>query len=345
LIISSASNIQAKPGSSHLARPLRIEYPGAFHHITSRGVARQDIFFDDEDRHVFLQQLAQAHQRWGIVIHAYCLMTNHYHLDIQTPEGHLSRSLQWINQNYAAYVNRRYQRTGHLFQGRFKNVLIEAEAHLHELTRYIHLNPVRAKMVTSPGLYRWSSYQDYLGLRQPPPWLDLQQTLSHFGHEISQQRQCYQAFVEQEIGPIVNPLQSMVFGAVLGSKDFVEQARSRLHAAQDEREVAQLVKIRPGIPLSTICQVVKREYGLADDDLRTKSHRHNAGRDVAIYLARMHSRRSLREIGEAMGGISPSAVNMAYNRVVRQLSQHPSFRQKLESIVRDWGLSQDTIED
>ena len=86
-------------------------------------MARQDIFFDDQDRDVFLQLLAQAHHRWGIIIHAYCLMTNHYHLDLQTPEGHLSRSLQWLNQNYASHVNRRYQRSGHLFQGRFKNVL------------------------------------------------------------------------------------------------------------------------------------------------------------------------------------------------------------------------------
>ena len=270
-------------------------------------------------------------------------MTNHYHLEIQTPEGHLSRSLQWINQNYAAYVNRRYQRAGHLFQGRFKNVLIEAEAHLHELTRYIHLNPVRAGMVTAPALYHWSSYQDYLGMRQPPPWLDLQQTLSHFGNEVGQQRRCYREFVEQ--ATVANPLQAMVFGAVLGSEDFVAQVRSRLHAARDDREVAQLVKIRPGIPLSTICQVVKRAYGLADDDFRTKSHRRNEGRDVALYLAHTYSRRSLREIGNEMGGISPSAVNMAYNRVVNQLSQHGSLRQKIEYMVQEWGVSEESIED
>ena len=150
LSLGFALEIDSELGRRLLARPLRIDYPGAFHHITTRGVARRDIFFDDEDRDVFLHQLAQAHERWGIVIHAYCLMTNHDHLDLQTPEGHLSRSLQWSNQNYASHVNRRYQRSGHLFQGRFKNVLVEAEAHLHELTRYLHLNPVRAGIVSAP---------------------------------------------------------------------------------------------------------------------------------------------------------------------------------------------------
>ena len=330
-------------GRVHLARPLRIEYPGAFHHITSRGVARQDIFFDDADRDMFLQLLAQAYQRWGVILHAYCLMTNHYHLEIQTPEGYLSRSLQWVNQNYASYVNRRYQRSGHLFQGRFKSVLVEAEAHLHELTRYIHLNPVRAGMVTAPALYPWSSYPDYLGLRSPPNWLDLQATLSHFGGQRHEQQQRYREFVEQ--ATVTNPLQAMVFGAVLGGEDFVARAQTRLQSTQDDREIAQLVKMRPGVSFALICEVIKRAYGMSDADMMAKSRANNEGRDVAIYLARTYARRSLREIGESLGHMSPSAVSMAHHKIVQRLSQNESLRQTIERLLQELERSEPQITD
>ncbi len=232
------------------------------HHITSRGVARPDIFFDDADRDVFLQQLAHAHRRGGIVMHASCLMTHHSHLELQTPAGHRRRSRQWGNQHDASHVHRRSQRAGHLLQGRCKHVLVEAEAHLHELTRSMHLNPVRAGMVTAPALSRWSSSHDDLGLRQPPTWLDLQQTVRHFGHAISQQRQRSQECVAQAL--VTNPMQSMVCGAVLGSKDFVATVRSRRQPPRDDRAVAQLVTIRPGVPLRPICHVFQRDYGLQD---------------------------------------------------------------------------------
>ncbi len=164
-----------------MARPLRIEYPGAFYHITNRGVGRQDIFFKDYDRKVFLEKLEDLHEKWGIIFHGYCLMTNHYHLELETPGGELSRPLQWLNHVYAGYVNKEYKRVGHLFQGRFKSVLVEAEDHLHVLTRYIHMNPVRAGIVRRPEEYRWSSYRDYLGIRQCPKWLEVKKTLEMFG--------------------------------------------------------------------------------------------------------------------------------------------------------------------
>jgi len=151
-------------GGGALARPLRVEYPGAYYHVTARGVARQNIFHDDKDYSEFLDRVQDVNERWGLVFHGYCLMSNHYHIEVETPEGELSRAIQWINQNYAAYVNRTYDRVGHLFQGRFKSVLVEEGRHLQELTRYIHLNPVRAGIVEQPADYKWSSYGAYLGL-------------------------------------------------------------------------------------------------------------------------------------------------------------------------------------
>jgi putative transposase len=319
-----------------MARPLRIDYSGAFHHITTRGVASQDIFFDDEDREVFLQQLATSYQRWGVVYHGYCLMTNHYHLEVQTPEGHLSRCLQWVNHTYAAHINRRYHRAGHLFQGRFKSVLVEAEAHLHELTRYIHLNPVRAGMVVAPAQYAWSSYRDYLGWRQPPGWLELHTTLSQFGCELGEQRQRYREFVEQ--GQVTNSLLSMRFGAVLGRDGFVQWARQKLRDTDAESEVAQLVKGRPGVSLEAICEVVRRAYDVTQEVLREKWRRSSEGRDVVIYLAKTHSGQPLREIGAYLGQISPSSVSVVHKRLSQRMSTEPGFRETIQRLEAELGV-------
>jgi len=164
-----------------LARPLRIDYPGAFQHVTSRGVAGGTIFFADEDREDFLNSLAEACERWAMVVHAYCLMTNHYHLELESREGKLSRAMQWLNEAHATGVNRRHGRVGHLFQGRFKSALVEAQGDLHELTRYIHMNPVRAGLVQHPADHRWSSYRTYIGLRSGPEWLETGVTLRLLG--------------------------------------------------------------------------------------------------------------------------------------------------------------------
>ena len=140
-----------------MARPLRIAYPGAYYHVTSRGNEQKHVFKSRKDREKFLNYLASATQRYGAVIHVYCLMTNHYHLLIETPEGNLSQIMRHINGAYTTYFNVKRKRSGHLFQGRFKAILVQTVAYAAELSRYIHLNPVRAGMVEKPGDYLWSS--------------------------------------------------------------------------------------------------------------------------------------------------------------------------------------------
>lgn len=164
-----------------MARPLRLEFEGAFWHITARGNDRRDIFLDDEDRQVFLDMLGAAIARYNWILHEYCQMTDHYHLVIETPERTLSRGMQWLNSRYAQYFNRRHNRVGHLFQGRFHAVLVDGENYLVTLCRYVVRNPVRAKgMVTHPGEWPWSSYRAKAGLASPPPWLTVTNTLVEF---------------------------------------------------------------------------------------------------------------------------------------------------------------------
>ena len=164
-----------------MARPLRVEYAGACYHVINRGNAQDKIFYSDRDRERFLQYLAISAERFSIIIHAYCLMTNHYHLLVETPEPNLSAAIQWLNVSYATYLNKKRRRSGHLFQGRFKSILVHADEWLKYLSRYIHLNPVRSRIVKKPGDYLWSSYRAFTGSIKGPHWLETERLLSKLG--------------------------------------------------------------------------------------------------------------------------------------------------------------------
>ena len=145
-----------------MARPLRIQYPGALYHITSRGNERKNIYLDDSDTKKFLEILEAYHDRLGILIYCYVLMNNHYHIVIETPKGNLLKVMHGINTGYTGYFNRKYGQVGHLFQGRYKGILIHKESYLLEVCRYVHLNPVRARIVDRPDQYEWSSYGGFI---------------------------------------------------------------------------------------------------------------------------------------------------------------------------------------
>ena len=240
--------------------------------------------------------------------------------------------MQWVNQKYAAYVNRRYTRAGHLFQGRSKSVLVEAETQLHVLTRYMHLNPVRAGMVAHPAEYAWSSYRAYVGLAKPPAWLHLAKTLARFGNRLSEQRRSYREFVEE--GMAENPLREMRLGAVLGTEAFVEWAREKLQARAPDAEVARLATARPRPTLEDICGVVAATYGADVPDLRHKGRKRQEGRDVAMHLARELSGCSLKQIGSHFGGIQPSGVSMACRRVAEKAKGDRSIRREVARLSR-----------
>jgi putative transposase len=211
-----------------MARQLRIEYPGAFYHVTSRGNQRQAIVQDDQDRRIFLDYIDKAYEKFGGIAHAYCLMDNHFHLFLETPRGNLSRIMHFINTSYTLYYNARYSRAGHLFQGRFKAILIEADSYAQEVSRYIHLNPVRAGLVSNPEDYRWSSFGEYAGHRTPLPWLQIRFVLSYFGENKKQSQSRYKAFVQNNIGEIQeNPLHKAGPSLILGSDSFVEKIKGK----------------------------------------------------------------------------------------------------------------------
>jgi REP element-mobilizing transposase RayT len=156
-----------------MARPLRIEFPGAVYHVTSRGDRREAIFVDDEDRHALLEVVGQGLSRFDAEVLAYCLMGNHYHFVLHTRQANLSLLMRHINGVYTQTFNRRHGKVGHLFQGRFKAILVDRDAYLLEVCRYVELNPVRARMVYKPQAWPWSSYRAHVGLDRAPSWLDV----------------------------------------------------------------------------------------------------------------------------------------------------------------------------
>jgi len=179
-----------------MARKPRIHYPGALYHVILRGNAGQIIFDDDQDRTRFILLAQEGVERFGHRIHAFCLMSNHCHLAIQVGRGSLSRILQNLSFRYTRWVNWRRQRSGHLFQGRYKAVLVDADSYLHALTRYIHLNPVRAGVVKEPENYLWSGHRAYLGLEKIP-WLTTDSVLSQFSDRLAAARRIYRNYVSQ----------------------------------------------------------------------------------------------------------------------------------------------------
>ena len=205
-----------------MARPLRLSLPGAVYHVPSRGNARHDIVADDRDRSQWLSFLAHVVDRYGWLCHAYCLMDNHYHLVIETPKPNLSIGMRQLNGRYTQAYNRRHEQVGHVFQGRFTAILVEKDAHLRELCRYVVLNPVRAKIVSHPRLWMWSSYRATVGETKAPGWLTTDWILSQFGQRGGPAQARYRTFVaEGRGGPA--PWEQLTGQIYLGSEKFVAQ--------------------------------------------------------------------------------------------------------------------------
>lgn len=230
-----------------MARPLRIEYPGAVYHVTSRGNRRDGIYLDDPDRRSFLGLLAQALGRFRARCCAYCLMGNHYHLVLETPEGNLSGIMRQLNGVYTQEFNRKYGKCGHLFQGRYGAVLVKRDSHLLEACRYVVLNPVRAGLAAAPGEWAWSSFRAAAGLEKAAPWLSVDWLLGQFSGDARDAREKFIRFVEEGIGKSI--WDGLRHGMVLGDELFEAECLSRSGPAWNNPEIplTQRALGRPGL--------------------------------------------------------------------------------------------------
>lgn len=264
-----------------MARPLRIEFAGALYHVTSRGDRREAIYEDDEDRDRFLGTLAEVVERFNWLCHAYCLMNNHYHMVVETPDANLSKGMRQLNGVFTQATNRRHARSGHLFQGRFKGILVDKDDYLLELTRYVVLNPVRARMVEQPGDWPWSSYRAMVGDAAVPKWLATDGLLAQFGSRRSEARRRYRRFVAEGLamGTIWSGLRQQLY---LGNEAFVERMQQRMEIKGDELSIPKAQRRAPSQSLRAI----------------SKQH---PERNDAIVAAYATGAFSYREIGKYFG--------------------------------------------
>jgi len=312
-----------------MGRALRIQYPGALYHVTSRGNERKAIFSSKRDREQFLSYLESAYERYGAVIHVFCLMSNHYHLLLETPRSNLSQIMHHINGAYTNYFNTKRKRSGHLFQGRYKAILVEKDAYCQELSRYIHLNPVRARVVENPLEYPWSSYPYYIGVKERPGWLKTDDILGYFAKDKSDARRYYKEFVKNGIGKETdNPFEKVFASTFLGGDDFICWVREKWISLKDAdtRNIPALKEIvrKPSLEEieRAVESVIKR-----DDPLYKK---------VAIYCSHQFGGVSLKEIG-AHFSMRGSAVSQSSRRFKVRISEDKELQKIVEKIRRRIG--------
>lgn len=317
-----------------MARPLRIEYPGAFYHVMNRGNSGQDLFKNERDGERFLECLETAVERFSLRIHVYCLMRTHYHLLMETLEANLSRAVQWMNVSFAAYFNRKRHRQGHLFQGRFKSVLVEAEEYLKELSRYIHLNPVRAGIVEKPDEYPWSSYGPYIGKTKRPEWLETQWLLSQFAQKDREAKQRYRRFVEMvDPATLENPEKELTSGVILGTEGFVKWVKETfVDPREEDKEIPHLTDLKRSVKVETIIDTVGAEFGCTRAEIVEKGRKRNLARDMAVYLARDLTGKSAQSLGAYFGAISGAGITMRYKHISREAAQSRRLRARLKKL-------------
>jgi len=293
-----------------MVRPLRLEYPGAVYHVTSRGNARNDIFIDAGDRRMFLELLDEQVRQHGWICYAYCLMDNHYHLLLETPEANLSRGMRGLNGCYTQRFNRRHQRVGHVFQGRYKSILVEKEAHLLELCRYIVLNPVRAGMVAQAGQWMWSSYADTTGDRKHPAWLSVGEVLALFLTDSGLARKRYRTFVQDGVDA-ASPWQNLRGQVYLGDEHFINRMQLMIDHKHPGNDIpaAQRHPSRPeaGEVLDQVCRI----YGLSGRNA-VLDRRNREPFQVSIFLLRRACHMALKEVA-TLAGVSIGRVSQIQN--------------------------------
>ena len=328
-----------------MARPLRIEYPEAWYHVTSRGNERSPIFRDNGDRRTFLKILKESLEAFRVELHCYVLMVNHFHFLLTTPLGNLSRFMQRLNTSYTVYFNRKHDRVGHLFQGRYKAILIDADSYLLELSRYIHLNPVRVGSVKDRPIkevvaflenYEWSSYRNYIGKVPQERFVHTGTILGMISANTIEASKEYRRFVLGGLRKkVASPLKDKEGQLVLGSPSFTKWVyKTFIEREQDEKEYSRLRKSLPAITIGQIATSVAGEFDVEPEEIIKSRSNHPIARQVLLELCCrfLIKDKKLKEIGESLGGISVSGLWMSRERLKSRLKKDSKLSGRFERI-------------
>jgi putative transposase len=343
-----------------MARPIRIEQIGSWYHITARGNERRAIYRDDRDRRHFLDLLGEMVYRFDLILHAYVLMDNHYHLLVELHDRNLSRAFQWLNVSYSVWFNRRHDRSGHLFQGRFKSVILDAEAWGLSLSRYVHLNPVHtdqfgldkhrqqgirmgfagmpdAQLVHERILelrqYRWSSFRAYAGLEKAPAWLECRSVIHLGGGDQDDGARHYREYVEAELreGRAKRPWDELKEQVVLGSREFLSGLKEALGGDErEQRGVRRLLEERPR--LTAVIQCVEKLKGMSWEEFRNRHG--DTGRDLVLYLGRKLCGAKLDELAVLASLQEYASVAVAIKRFEIRLRRPGTEQEEYRQVMQ-----------
>lgn len=316
-----------------MSRPLRIEYPDAWYHVMNRGRSGDDIFPGNKECELFVALLKETCALWDVKVSAYCLMDNHYHLLLQTPNGNLSRFMRHLNGVYTQRYNRLHGYDGSVFRGRFKSILVEEDSYLLELVRYIHRNPLRAGIVQVLEEYPWSSHPGYLTGAKKWDWLYKDFILSLLTEKRNKRQQYRKFMLTEEPEEITAIFAKKKLPPFLGSETFLSWVKETFFTRKHDRQIPQSVHLAP--TRQQIVDEICRVYEVEEQHLfRARRGQKNEARNVAIYLCRVLRNDTLRVIGQAFGMTGYSPAGSAVERVKKELSKDRELRKKVEGIKK-----------
>ncbi len=315
-----------------MARPLRIQYSGAFYHVTARGNEKKRIYFSNADYEKFSYYISRAQDKYGFILHCFVLMMNHYHLVIETPSANLNSIMHYINSSYTNYVNRKMKRAGHLLQGRYKALLIDHDSYLLELSRYLHLNPVRAGIVQKPEDYPYSSYGCFIGTRKAEG-VARDFILGMVSPHGEKAMHAYKHFVNNAIGAKPdNPLKRIYGGVIAGEDSFIKKILGRLTDVDLTRsDISNRRALKSATAPEEIIDKISIALNVDRDNIVSGKIRNY--RSMAIYIMKNCTGLANREIGKFFGNLSCSGVSKVCRRFEEKIGNDRSLRKKVADIL------------
>lgn len=327
-----------------MVRQLRIQYPGAFYHVTSRGNERQKIYKDKDDYKLFIEKLSESLDIYNVCLLCYVCMTNHFHFLLKTPDGNLSEFMHRFNIAYTYAFNKRYNRSGHLYQGRYKSYLIDADTYLKEVSRYIHLNPLRIKKYSKKKFaekiqilddYEFSSMIGYSKLKYRDPFINYSMVLDYFGGDTAQGRELYMQFVHKGLKEkFLNPIETKKKFGVVGSNEFIESIRAKYLDGikpESQREQPYLKEVQKKYQPKELIKVFCEIAGVKRVSICTRGH-NSIDRAILMELLYRYCNIAQPEIGLLMGGIDYSSVSYSRKRLRQKMEKDSSLKHRLETI-------------
>ncbi len=309
-----------------MARTLRLEFKKALYHIISRGNEKKAIFKDKKDYIKLLKILKETKEKFNYKLYVYVLMPNHYHFIIETLNANLSRIMHTINSGYTTWFNHRYKRSGHLFQGRYKSILVDKDTYLLELSRYIHLNPLRANIVSSPENYEYSSYQEYTK-KSKYRLVDKKDIMEYFNNNSKR----FEEFVKDGINTPIK-IDRPYGGFILGSTKFIKETLEKIKNKELKEEISYRKELKQNISKEDILKEVVSYYKLKETHIKKSKSYLNRVRKVSIYLLKKYTPMQNKEIG-AEFKISYSGISKVKNRLEHEIKKNEQLKKEIEYIL------------